>query len=371
MKKAIIFGITGQDGSYLADLLLSKEYEIVGIIRRSSVNNTYRIKHLLDDPRLALIEGDVTDYVSISSAINQHRPDEVYNLAAQSHVKTSFDQPIYTWQANAEGPLNILEAIRNCSPKTKFYQASTSEMFGKNYSIEADRKFQSENTPFLPQSPYAIAKLSAHHTVRIYREAYDVFACSGILFNHESERRGELFVTRKITKWIADFFHWCKNIHVKPSEINIADLIFTEEDIRVPRDRFIDAIAPIILPKLRLGNLDAKRDWGHAKDYVRGMWLMLQQDKSDDYVLATGHSYSVREFLDRAFSHIGVSDWSKLVYIDPAFYRPAEVDYLCGVADKAKAAMGWETEIGFETLVEGMVDHDLGLEAKSLDWQDV
>ena len=384
-KKAVIFGITGQDGSYLCDLLLQKGYGVVGVIRRSSVSNTERISHRIDNPSLRLVEGDISDFVSVSSVIHDYQPDEVYNLAAQSHVKTSFDQPVYTLEVNAQGPLNILEAIRKDSPHSKFYQASTSEMFGSSYNEEKKSswgghdpedspenffRYQDEKTRFSPQSPYAIAKLAAHNFVDNYRKSYGLYACSGILFNHESERRGELFVTRKITSWIAKFFHWCRGIHITPAQIydNDLDLIFSPDKITVPRDRFVDAIAPITLPKLRLGNLDAKRDWGHAKDYVRGMWMMLQQDIPDDYVLATGESYSVREFLDHAFGHIGLQSWEDLVYIDPKFYRPSDVEFLCGRAYKAQAVLGWEPEIDFKALVEGMVDNDLNLEAQRLDW---
>tara|TARA_R110000824_G_scaffold9415_10_gene42210 strand:- start:22914 stop:23900 length:987 start_codon:yes stop_codon:yes gene_type:complete len=322
-KTVIIFGITGQDGSYLMDLLLEKGYGVVGVIRRSSVSNTARIDHESGNKNLTLVEGDVTDAFSVSQLIQQYSPDEVYNLAAQSHVQTSFDQPMYTWKANAEGPIHILEAIRRYLPDAKFYQASTSEMFGKNYSGVGMNKYQSEDTGFMPQSPYGVAKLAAHHSVRIYREAYGLFACCGILFNHESERRGELFVTRKISKYIARF---SEKLEKEP---------------------------------LRLGNLDAYRDWGHAQDYVRGMWMMLQCDEPDDYVLATGTAYTVREFLDSAFSYIGIKDWSKHVVVDPKFYRPAEVDYLRGNPSKARSKLDWRPLIGFDELVGRMVENDI------------
>ena len=326
-KKVVIFGITGQDGSYLMDLLLEKGYSVIGIVRRSSVSNTHRIDHESDNKNLTLVEGDVTDAFSVSQLIQKYIPDEVYNLAAQSHVKTSFDQPMYTWKANAEGPMHILEAIRQYCPSARFYQASTSEMFGKNYSGVGMDKYQSEETEFMPQSPYGVAKLAAHHTVRIYREAYGIFACAGILFNHESERRGELFVTRKISKYIARF---SQKLEKEP---------------------------------LRLGNLDAHRDWGHAQDYVRGMWMMLQCDEPDDYVLATGSAYTVRDFLDEAFFCIGIKDWSKHVVIDPKFYRPAEVDYLRGNPSKARLQLNWSPRIRFNDLVYRMVEHDIkGLE---------
>ena len=328
--KAIIFGITGQDGSYLAELLLKKGYEVVGITRRVSVPTLNRITHIL--PKIKIIEGDITDAFSVSNVIKEEAPDEIYNLAAQSHVGTSFKQPSLTWDVTAGGVLNILEAIRYSGRKDdiKFYQASSSEMFGKNYNLREGLaemiKYQDEKTPFMPQSPYAIAKLAAHHLVRNYRDSYGIFACSGILFNHESERRGEKFVTRKITKWIGEF---------------VASGMDTE------------------FPALRLGNLDAKRDWGHAEDYVRGMWEMLQHETPNDYVVATGETHSVREFLDIAFRHIGIDDWDHFVVIDPEFYRPAEVDYLLGIPAKAKRVLGWEPEISFQQLVERMVDSDV------------
>ena len=328
--KAIIFGITGQDGSYLAELLLEKGYEVIGVTRRVSVPTLNRITHIL--PKIKIIEGDITDAFSVSNVIKEEEPDEIYNLAAQSHVGTSFKQPSLTWDVTAGGVLNILEAIRYSGRKDdiKFYQASSSEMFGKNYNLREGLaemiKYQDEKTPFMPQSPYAIAKLAAHHLVRNYRDSYGIFACSGILFNHESERRGEKFVTRKITKWIGEF---------------VASGMDTE------------------FPALRLGNLDAKRDWGHAEDYVRGMWEMVQHETPNDYVVATGETHSVREFLDIAFKHIGIDDWDDFVVIDPEFYRPAEVDYLLGIPAKAKRVLGWEPEISFQQLVERMVDSDV------------
>ena len=328
--KAIIFGITGQDGSYLAELLLEKGYEVIGVTRRVSVPTLNRITHIL--PKIKIIEGDITDAFSVSNVIKEEEPDEIYNLAAQSHVGTSFKQPSLTWDVTAGGVLNILEAIRYSGRKDdiKFYQASSSEMFGKNYNLREGLaemiKYQDEKTPFMPQSPYAIAKLAAHHLVRNYRDSYGIFACSGILFNHESERRGEKFVTRKITKWIGEF---------------VASGMDTE------------------FPALRLGNLDAKRDWGHAEDYVRGMWEMVQHETPNDYVVATGETHSVREFLDIAFRHIGIDDWDDFVVIDPEFYRPAEVDYLLGIPAKAKRVLGWEPEISFQKLVERMVDSDV------------
>ena len=281
--KAIIFGVTGQDGSYLSELLLEKGYEVVGVQRRASTNNTERLTSLLENDRFKLIEGDVTDFISVSGIINDNQPDEVYNLAAQSHVATSFNEPLHTWRVDAEGPFNILESVRRYAFKAKFYQASTSEMFG---SVVDPDGYQRETTAFSPQSPYAIAKLAAHHKTRLSREAYGMYACSGILFNHESERRGEKFVSRKITKWVAEFNNWMKDEN-KPFD-TVAD-----------PNNIISVMHPDRhFPKLRLGNLDAARDWGYAPDYVKAMWMMLQQEKADDYVIATGIQYSIKEFIE-------------------------------------------------------------------------
>lgn len=333
-KTAIITGVTGQDGSYLAELLIKKRYKVIGVHRRSSSPNFSNLANVLNSPNFILEEGDITDLGFLHRILNSYSVNEFYNLAAQSHVKTSFDQPVTTWDITGGGVLNCLEAIRNSSPETKFYQASSSEMFGKNYSEDeyngvggpAYYKFQNENTPFMPQSPYAIAKLAGHHLVRNYRDSYNIFACSGILFNHESERRGENFVTRKITKWLAGYI-----ANEKSEEY----------------------------PLLRLGNLDAYRDWGHAEDYVRAMWLMLQQETPDDYVVATGRTHSIRDFLDCVFSIAGVGDWDSLVVIDPAFYRPAEVDYLLGSALKAEKVLKWKPSISLQKMAERMFLNDL------------
>ena len=345
--KAIIFGITGQDVSYLAELLLSKGYDVIGVTRRVSVDTLQRIEHIL--PQIKIVEGDISDAFNVSNVIKEYEPDEVYNLAAQSHVGTSFSQPSLTWDITGAGCLNILEGIRYSGRKEdiKFYQASSSEMFGKNYTTSGYKKYQDEETPFAPQSPYAIAKLAAHHLVRNYRDSYEIFGCSGILFNHESERRGDKFVTRKITKWIADFYNWCE---FQGLDQDPRHFTYDEDFISSRREDF---------PKLRLGNLDAHRDWGHAEDYVRAMWLMLQEDIPDDYVVATGNTHSVREFLQIAFGHIHVNDWEDYVVIDPEFYRPAEVDYLLGVPAKAKKVLGWEPEISFKQLVQRMVESDI------------
>jgi GDPmannose 4,6-dehydratase len=328
MKTAVIFGVTGQDGSYLSELLLAKNYNVVGVYRRSSVDTTIRLEDCKPSDNFTLVYGDVVDSGSIFSILNDHKPDEVYNLAAQSHVGTSFLQPKLTWDVTGQGCLNILEAIRTLKLDARFYQASSSEMFGNNFSEDEDgHKYQDERTPFSPQSPYAIAKCAAHYSVSLYRQSYNIFACGGILFNHESERRGERFVTRKISRYIATL-----RLHEK---------LGTEP------------------PKLYLGNLDACRDWGHAEDYVKAMWLMLQQEVPEDYVIATGNSYSVRDFLDEAFSHYPpISNWEDCVRIHPSFLRPSDVPYLRGIPDKAKEDLGWSREVSFEELVKRMVESD-------------
>lgn len=329
MKKAIIFGVTGQDGSHLLDLLLSKGYEVIGVARRCSVDTSERIKNRLECPQFNLVHGDITDASSVINILrNNEDVDEIYNLAAQSHVGVSFKQPGLTWDITGKGCFNILQSIVDLGMfGSRFYQASSSEMFGDSYDTDKNgEKVQNENTKFLPQSPYAIAKCAAHYAVRLFREAYGLHASAGILFNHEGERRGETFVTRKITKWIGD---WHKTGYDKN------------------------------FPKLRLGNLDAFRDWGYAGDYVRGMWMMLQQEQPDDYVICTGKTHTIREFLDCAFGHVGIENWEEHVVIDPEFYRPAEVDYLRGDCSKAKERLGWEPECNLDDLVKIMVEHDV------------
>jgi GDPmannose 4,6-dehydratase len=321
IKKALITGITGQDGSYLTELLLSKGYEVHGIIRRSSSFNTGRIDHLYSDPqifnsRLFLHYGDLCDASSVFRLLEKIVPDEVYNLAAQSHVKVSFDIPEYTTDIDATGTCRVLDAIRDACINTRFYQASSSEMFGKIQETP-----QKETTPFYPRSPYACSKLYSHWLTINYRESYGIFACSGILFNHESPRRGETFVTRKITR-------------------GLADIIAKKTD------------------KLYLGNLEAKRDWGFAGDYVEAMWMMLQQQRAQDYVIATGETYSVREFLDEAFGYAGL-DWKRYVKISEKYLRPAEVDLLIGDSSKARKELGWKPKVHFKELVKMMVDADL------------
>ena len=325
MKKALITGITGQDGSYLAELLLEKGYEVHGIVRRSSSFNTQRIDHIYQDPheqqpRLFLHYGDLTDGQGITNLVLDVEPDEIYNLGAQSHVRVSFDAPAYTGNVVGIGALNVLEAARQLNKKkeSRVYQASSSEMFGD--VIETP---QTEKTPFQPQSPYACAKVYAFHQTVNYRQGYDMFATNGILFNHESPRRGETFVTRKITR--------------AATRIKLG-----------------------LQEKLYLGNLDAKRDWGYAKDYVEGMWMMLQHDTPDDFVLATGETQTIRQFLDFTFEYLDL-DWNKYVEIDPRYFRPTEVNLLLGDPSKAKKELGWEAKTSCKQLAELMVDHDLEL----------
>ena len=366
-KKALVTGVTGQDGSYLVELLLSKDYEVVGLKRRTSTNTECRIEHI-NSSNFHVEEYEISDSGSVYSVVEKHKPDEVYNLAAQSHVQTSFEQPDYTFQVNTIGVVNFLEAIRRFSPETKFYQASTSEMFGKNYDVmlpdpsvippvdskrtAIGKKFQDENTVFQPQSPYAAAKLASHHLVRMYREGYKLFGCCGILFNHESERRGENFVTRKITKWIASFASWAESQGLSAAS---SSFHFDGDIIHGKNSEF---------PKLRLGNLDAYRDWGHAKDYVRAMWLMMQQEKPEDFVIATGEAFSIRDFLTHAFEYVHIYNYEDFVTIDPKFFRPAEVEFLRGIPRKAEKKLGWNREISFEDLVHQMLESDIANEKK-------
>ena len=321
MKKALVTGITGQDGSYLAELLLAKGYEVHGIIRRASTFNTERIDHLYQDPhingvRLFLHYGDVSDATNLIKLLYRIQPQEIYHLAAQSHVRVSFDIPEYTGDVTGLGTIRILEAIRETGLKTKFYQASSSEMYGKVQEVP-----QRETTPFYPRSPYGAAKVYAYWLTVNYRESYGIFACNGILFNHESPRRGETFVTRKVTRAVA-------------------------------------RIKTGLEDKLYLGNLESKRDWGYAKEYVEAMWLMLQQDEPEDYVIATGETHSIHELLEEAFSYAGL-DWRQHLEIDQRYYRPAEVDLLIGDSSKAKRKLGWEAKIKFRDLVRLMIDADM------------
>jgi GDPmannose 4,6-dehydratase len=322
MPKALITGITGQDGSYLAEFLLTKGYDVVGMVRRTSTINFGRIKHIQN--KIELVSGDLLDQMSLYTILNEHRPQEVYNLAAQSFVPTSWQQPVFTGDATALGVTRVLEAIRMVDPEIRFYQASSSEMFGKVREVP-----QKETTPFYPRSPYGVAKVYGHWITVNYRESYDLFACSGILFNHESPRRGLEFLPRKVSHGVAQIKLGLSN-------------------------------------KLRLGNMESRRDWGYAGDYVCAMWMMLQQDQPDDYVICTGETHSVRELCEVAFGHVGL-DWQKHVVQDPRFMRPAEVDLLVGDYSKAKNAFGWEPEHSFEDLITMMIDADIeALRAEAL-----
>jgi len=344
---AIIFGATGQDGSHLADLLLEKDYQVIGITRRSSTDTSSRLKHLENHPKFRLIEGDITDASSVFNILKSNEyVDEIYNLAAQSHVGSSFNQPGLTWDITGKGCINILQCMVDLEYfDVKFYQASSSEMFGSSYDIRPDgTKYQDENTKFLPQSPYAIAKCAAHYAVRLFREAYSLHASAGILFNHEGPRRGDNFVTKKITNWVVDFVNWLEYNNFKPEF-----LCYSNDTIY--------GLNNISFPKLHLGNIDSYRDWGYAGDYVEAMWLMLQQDTPDDYVICTGKSYQVREFLQYAFDKVNLADsWNKYVYIDPLFYRPAEVDYLLGNSSKAQNKLGWIPKYDLKMLVDLMIE---------------
>jgi len=313
-KKALVTGVTGQDGSYLAEFLLGKGYEVIGMVRRTSTVNFERIKHIQD--QITLASGDLADQISIIDILREHQPAEVYNLAAQSFVPISWSQPVLTGEVTALGVTRVLDAIRIVDPTIRFYQASSSEMFGKVRETP-----QNENTPFYPRSPYGVAKVYGHWITINYRESYDLFACSGILFNHESPRRGLEFVTHKVTHGVARI------------KLGLAN-------------------------ELRMGNLDSKRDWGYVEDYVRAMWLMLQQDGPDDYVVATGKTHSVQKLCEVAFGYLDL-DWRDHVVMDPKFLRPADVDFLVGDAAKARTKLGWEPTVTFEELIQMMVDADL------------
>ncbi|MBQ6450122.1 GDP-mannose 4,6-dehydratase [bacterium] len=328
-KKALITGVTGQDGSYLAQLLLEKKYQVYGLVRRTSSPTTERIAKIIDEPNFHLVPGDITDTVSLMTAVRDIQPDEVYNLASHSFVHASWDEPIASGEYTAMSVSKILDAVRLFQPKAHFYQASSSEMFGKVREIP-----QTETTPFYPRSPYGVAKAFGHFLTVNYRESYDMFACSGILFNHESPRRGLEFVTRKIAHQVA--------------QVKLGQRDFVE-----------------------LGNLDAKRDWGYSKDYVQAMWLMLQQEKPDDYVIATGETHTVREFLELAFQTVGIKNWRDHFKHNPEFDRPAEVDLLIGDPTKAKKQLGWQPTVTFEQLVKLMVEAELAIlkgEAKICDF---
>jgi len=373
-KTALIFGCTGMDGSHLSDMLLDKGYSVIGIKRRSSTNNLGNLSYSLTKPDFKLIEGEITDPSSMNNIISRYKPDECYLMAAMSHVGTSFEEPAHTFQVNTIGPLYILEAIRLYSPKTRLLQASTSEMFGNNYNEEVKgtfigmqenancfgydddyrvEKYQDENTSLSPNSPYAIAKTAAHHLIRMYRDAYNIHCSAAISFNHEGERRGENFVTRKITKYIAGLHSWMKKVGVT------YEWLVTASDNEICCAGREEAGVGLEFPKLKLGNIDAVRDWGYSPDFCEAFYTILQCDTPDDYVVCTGEEHSIREFLDEAFLFIGISDWSKFVQIDKDLYRPNEVPYLKGNCDKIKKKLGWEPKTKFEELVKKMLYNDI------------
>lgn len=351
----VIFGAGGQDGHYLTRHLLELGHKVFAVIRRSSVNNAFKLTDYIGHPNFKTIEGDVTDYSSVQNIIRKCKPAQIYNLASQSSVGVSFGQPIYTFQSITTGCLNILESIKDINKTCKYYQASSSEMFGSGYSTHKSRgfkveKYQNEESPMFPQSPYGIAKLSAHNLVRMYRDSYGMYACSGILYNHESPMRGEAFVTRKITKWIGEFCAWAEDkIGNTSFKIHLDD----------PNTIFCSANDLIGFPKLRLGDISVKRDWGHAEDYVRAMYMMMQYSIPDDYIVSTQESHSVRDFLYEAFNCVGIIQPSKYISIDAEFYRPAESNHVPSDSSKIRTVLGWRPKYNFQQLVKEMVEADV------------
>lgn len=335
MLKAIVTGVTGQTGSYMSELLLNEGMEVYGFHRRNSQNVMQNLKNCINNKNFTLIEGDLTDFASVSGIVNNIQPDYIFNYAAQSHVHSSFEQPIFTMNVNTIGVLNLLESIRKFSPHTRMLQASSSEQFGNNYIIKNGKKIQDESVQFKPRSPYSVSKTAAHELCYTYRESYGLFIVCSICFNHESPRRGEKFVTRKITKWISD---------------NYNDLVNNRVNNR-----------------LALGNLSARRDWGHASDYCKAMRLMIEQDDPEDFIICTNKTYSIEEFLDIAFNYVGVKNWKKYIYIDPKLYRPAEVDYLCGDNKKIREKLGWQPKYNLEKLISEMIDSDSNVESEDFD----
>lgn len=351
----VIFGAGGQDGHYLTSYLLEMGHKVFAVIRRSSVNNAFKLTDYIGHPNFFVVEGDVTDYSSVQAIIRKCKPSQVYNLASQSSVGVSFGQPIYTFQSITTGCLNVLESIRDIDKSCKYYQASSSEMFGAGYSIHKSRgfkvdKYQNEESPMLPQNPYGIAKLSAHNLVRMYRDCYNIYACSGILYNHESPMRGEAFVTRKISKWIGEFSSWAEEKVNNPRfriRLDDPDTIFCSDNDRIG------------FPKLRLGDIGIKRDWGHAEDYVRAMYMMMQYSIPDDYIVSTGEAHSIQEFLKEAFSHIGIINPFHHISVDAEFYRPMEAEYISGDSSKIRTVLGWQPKYNFQQLVKEMVEADI------------
>lgn len=381
-KNALIFGVTGQAGSYLSELLLEKDYNVIGVHRRTSTNTFERIQHLIGNNDFNLVEGDITDPLSVSGIFNQYKPDLCFNTAAQSHVHTSFEQPTYTFLVNTVGVQYILDSIRLYSPKTRLLQFSTSEMFGNNCSITIDKtlesnqidkdgnpiiycvkskavEYQNENTPFAPASPYAASKVASHYLVKNYREAYGIFASTAMTFNYESPRRGETFVTRKITKWIGKYKNWRNQHRNQP--------IYFENDLLTMNGYIYTNAYPFSkFYKLRLGNINTFRDWGHCQDYCKAFYGILQQDKPNDFVISTQETHSIKDFLTIAFNEIGISNWQDYIVIDPKFYRPSDVKYLLGDSSKIRKQLGWKPKTSFKQLVQQMVRHDINEEAKKV-----
>lgn len=351
----VIFGAGGQDGHYLTRHLLELEHKVFAVIRRSSVNNAFKLADYVGHPNFRVMQGDVTDYSSVQNIIRKCKPAQIYNLASQSSVGVSFGQPIYTFQSITTGCLNILESIRDINKSCKYYQASSSEMFGSGYSVRKSRgfkvdKYQNEESPMRPLSPYGIAKLSAHNLVRMYRDSYKMYACSGILYNHESPMRGEAFVTRKITKWIGEFSAWAED------RMDSSNFKIRLDD---PDTIFCSTYDKVGFPKLRLGDLDIKRDWGHAEDYVNAMYMMMQYSRPDDYIVSTQESHSIQEFANEAFNCIGIIDSSNYIAIDKEFYRPSDIEHVTGDSSKIRTVLGWKPKYNFEQIVREMVEADL------------
>ena len=343
MKTALIWGITGQIASYIAEEMLDKGYCVWGVKRRASTNNTWRIKHLIGRENFHVVEGDITDVFSVNSITTKVKPYCIINTSAQSHVHSSFEQPAYTFNVNANGVLNVLESIRCLSPETRFLQFSTSELFGSNYDIVGGEKVQNEETKFSPNSPYAVSKLAAYTLVQLYRRSYNIFSCNNLNFNTEGPRRGEEFVTRKVTKWVGEYCVWRSN---RANHY----VTFEDEYICCNGEKF---------PKLRLGNLKTYRDWSHAKDISRGVVLAVEYDKPDDYVFCSGVARTIEEFCRVAFAKIGIMDWENYIYIDKEFFRPCDVEYLRGSYDKANRVLGWKPKISFNQMVKEMVEFDI------------
>ena len=349
-EKVVITGVTGMDGSVMSKYLLSLGYIVIGIKRRTSTENTWRIKEILDHPNFTLVEGDITDIYSIIEILKKHKPQYVLNFAAMSHVGTSFEQPQLTWDVTANGAINVMNACKLVDTNIKIFQASTSEMFGSNYSIKNGEKIQDHDTVIAPNSPYAVSKNSSHDYARVMRESYGMFVCPVILFNHTHTTRGENFVERKITRYVGRFKKW------------VDETRFCNEDFEGSEFNENISVGNKVLPKLRLGNIESYRDFGWSEDYMEAVWKIMNSKKPEDYIIATGKTYKIKEIIELAFNQIGWGEhWEKLIYIDPAFYRPNEVPYLCGSYEKLKNDLGWEPKHNIEQIITKMVKYDIEL----------